>query len=56
MLFILELGALPAVHARSGINNMIRWTNIIETGASNMELGAYDGAWYAENNGITYVT
>ncbi len=28
----------------------------METGASNVELGSYDGAWYNEYDGSTYIT
>ena len=42
-----------AVYANSGINNMLKWANIIETGASNVEFGSYDDAWYTEYSGTT---
>ena len=41
---------------KTRINNMLKSANIIETGASIEKLNSYDGAWYTEYIGPTYVT
>ena len=53
MVIILELAILQAVHTSSRINNMLKWANIIEPGASNLELDSFDDAWYTEYKGTT---
>ena len=35
---------------------MFKWANIIETAASSVKLGSYDGTWYIEYKSTTYVT
>ena len=50
MIFILE------VQTTSKINIMLRYAMCSRNHASNLRLGSYDGAWYNEHNGTTYVT
>ena len=50
--------ALPGTDLHTGqasseINDMLKWANFVENGASTMRSSSYDGAWYAEHNFIT---
>ena len=42
--------ATPAAHDSSGTNNKVGLADLVETGASKVKLGAYDGAWYIQHN------
>ncbi len=43
-------------HHMSLINSMLKKANSVDNGASKEVLGSYDGAWYTEHNGTTFVT
>ena len=40
----------------SRINNMFKWNNCVENGASSVRLDLYGSTWYSEHNGNTFVT
>ena len=37
------------------IYNIFKWAKWVKNGASKMRLGSYDGAWYTEHNGNTFM-
>ena len=51
----LQCSALQAVQTTSRMNNMLKEAKPYRNHASNMRLGSYDGAWYTEYNGTTFV-
>ncbi len=50
------VSTMLAVHVSSRTNNMLKWANFGENQARLVKLGSYNGAWYTEHNGKTFVT
>ncbi len=53
MPFILEL---PCTAASSRLDDMPKWSKIAENHASEVKSDSFDGALYAEHNGVSFVT
>ena len=53
MLFILEVACIPG---SARINTMLKMAEFVGTDTKIMKLDSYDGTWYTEHNGTTFMT
>ena len=43
-----------AVQAKSRINDMLKWSNLVKIGANSVRIDSFNDTWYTEHNGTTF--